>query len=319
MGDLQPSVAVSLHALLALTGIMGNVFILIVHFLDWLKTYKLNPCDFIINSISLSNISLQGAVLINEIFYFLFITFYSQTKVFNSMVVIMFSFAFSSLWCSVVLCFYYCVKIINFTGTFFHMLKAKLAGLVPWMIIFSIVMSWAAGLPSYWDLYHVIDISFNPISNYTGNRTFMISFKLKSKCNCLFNVYVLLCAVALVIIVFTAGGILLSLCMHMIRMKHSNEGSGGGKINSHLSAAKTVTSLLLLYLYFIWALNMIINETTAIGSLTFSMCFLAISSFPTLNAIILIKGNRKLRNMCKRILGIKSVVAGNIEVIVATN
>ncbi|XP_073404205.1 taste receptor type 2 member 40-like [Dendrobates tinctorius] len=318
MSELQPSVGVSLHALLALMGIMGNLFILIVHFLDWLKTYKLNPCDFIINSISLSNISLQGTILFNEVCFFFFTTFYAQTKVVNSMVVIMSSLAFSSLWCSTVLCFYYCVKIINFTGTFFHKLKAKLSELVPWMIFFSVVISWAAGLPSYWDLYRVIDISFNGVSNYTGNRTFVISFKFKSKCNCIFKVYMLLSAVACTIILFTAGGIISSLCMHMNRMKHSNEGSGGGKINSHLYAAKTVTSLLLLYIFFYWALNMIYNETTAIGSLTFSMCFLALSSFPALNAIILIKGNQKLTNMCKRILGIKSV-ASNTEVTVTTN
>ncbi|KAM4034424.1 taste receptor type 2 member 40-like [Anomaloglossus baeobatrachus] len=229
------------------------------------------------------------------------------------------SLSFSSLWCSTVLCFYYCVKIVNFTGSFFRKLKANLPVLVPWMIFFSILISLAAGLPSYWDLYRVIEIPFYAFANNTGNRTVMFSLKYRSKCNCLFNMYMLLSGVAFVIIFFTAGGIVSSLCMHMMRMKHSNEGSGGGKINSHLSAAKTVTSLLLLYLFFYGALNLIFNDTTEIGSLTFSMCFLAVSSFPTLNAIILIQGNGKLTNMCKRILGIKSGTAGNTEVTVTTN
>ncbi|KAG8547853.1 hypothetical protein GDO81_027314 [Engystomops pustulosus] len=312
MAELNPPVAVTLHVLLALLGLLGNTFIFLVHFLDWLKTRELNPCDFIINCISLSNIFLQGTVLFNEICFFLFTVFYSQDWVVKSMVVIMSSLAFCSLWSSTVLCFYYCVKIINVNGACIHKLKAKLPVLVPWMITFSVGMSWAAGLPSYWDLYRE---SPCPTANYTGNITSLISFKFKSKCVCLFHMYMLVSGAAFLIISFTAGAIIYSLCKHMIRMRRNNEGSGSGKINSHLSAAKTVTSLLLLYLFFYGALNIIFNDTTEVGSLIFSLCFLAVSGFPTLNSIVLITGNRKLINTCKKIFGIRSA-AGNTEVTV---
>ncbi|KAM3913991.1 taste receptor type 2 member 40-like [Leptodactylus fuscus] len=224
------------------------------------------------------------------------------------------SLAFSSLWCSTVLCFYYCVKIVNFTGAFLHKLKSKLSALVPWMIIFSIVMSWAAGLTSYWDLYRNSPF---PTANYTGNLTYLNSLDFKSKCNCLFQVYMLMSSVAFTIIFFTAGSIIYSLYKHMMRMRQNSEGSGAGKINSHLSAAKTVTSLLLLYLFFYGALNVIFNDTSEVGTLLFSLSFLAVSSFPTINAIILITGNRKLINACKQIFGVKSVM-GNTEVTVTT-
>ncbi|XP_018422133.1 PREDICTED: taste receptor type 2 member 39-like [Nanorana parkeri] len=309
---LTPVVGVTVHSVICLIGLIGNAFILIVHFLDWLKTYEFNPCDIIINSISISNMFLQAAILFNEVCYYMFLLFYAQKFVINSTVVIMASLAFCSLWCSTCLCFYYCVKITNFSGTLFHKLKSKLPRMVPWMLIISIAMSSAAGIPAYWDLY--LDIPTRPI-NFTRNMTLTMSFNLKSRCNCLYQFYMLFSGVAFVIIFFTAGAIITSLCKHMIRMRQNSEGSGTGKINSHLSAAKTVTSLLLLYLIFYGTLNLIFNDSSSeVGSLLFSFCFIVVASFPTINSIILIMGNRKLTNVFKKLLGIRSVAGSNSEV-----
>ncbi|KAM5140430.1 taste receptor type 2 member 39-like [Mantella aurantiaca] len=312
MLELSPVIALTVHSLLCLIGLSGNTFILVVHFLDWLKTREFNPCDVIINSISISNMFLQGSVLFNETCFYMFVIFFSHKTVINSTVVIMSSMAFCSLWCSTCLCFYYCVKITNFSGALFQKLKTRLPGMVPWMLIISIAMSSAAGIPAYWDLY-MDDPSF--AMNFTSNRTLAISFNVKSRCGCLFQIYMLFSSVAFTIISFSAVAIITSLCKHMIRMKQSSEGSGTGKINSHLSAAKTVTSLLLLYLIFYGALNLIFNDSSSeVGSLLFSLCFIVAASFPTVNSIILIMGNRKLTNVFKSLLGIKSVAGGNSEV-----
>ncbi|KAG8547846.1 hypothetical protein GDO81_027307 [Engystomops pustulosus] len=306
MSELNPVVGVSIHVVLALFGFTGNIFILIIHFLDWLKTREVNPCDLIINCIVLSNNFLQGTVLFNEICFFMFLAFYAQNWVINVLATMMSSLAFSSLWCSTCLCFYYCVKIINLSGTCFYKLKSALPLMVPWLLISSIALSWTMGLPAYWDLYTT---TFFPIHNSTRNETLTVSMTIRSRCKCLFPIYMIVSAIAFTIIFITAGTIIFSLCMHMRRMKQSSETSGASKVGSHLSAAKTITLLLILYLVFYGALNTIFNETTEIGTWYFSLCFITIATFPVINAIILITGNRKLSNAIKKLLGINS---GNV-------
>ncbi|XP_069837931.1 taste receptor type 2 member 7-like [Dendropsophus ebraccatus] len=305
MSELNPVVGVGIHATLSLSGFIGNSFILLIHFLDWLKTREINPCDLIINSIVLSNIFLQGTVLCNEICFFLFLPFYAQAWVLNSLGAAMASLAFSSLWCSTCLCFYYCVKIVNLSGACFYKMKSALPRMVPWLLLFAIALSWATGLPTYWDIHR------NPlffVSNSSNNGTPIITYNLnvKSRCKCLFQIFMMVSAVAFTVISITAGTIIYSLYMHMRRMKQNSEGFTSSKVSSHISAARTITLLLILYLCFYGALNAIFNETTEIGTWMFSLCFILVSGFPSINAVILITGNRKLSNFVRKLFGMKS-------------
>ncbi|XP_056388318.1 taste receptor type 2 member 9-like [Hyla sarda] len=301
---------VGIHISFLLTGLLGNLFILIVHLLDWCKTHDYNPSILIINSIALINIFYQGAITFNVVTVFMFLDFYVQVWVVNPLVVIMSSLAFSSLWCSTCLCFYYCIKIVNFQGSFFYKLKAKVAVFMPWLLFISIAASWLVGVPAYWDLY----MDIKPLT--AGNVT-MFSLIVKSRCTCLFQIYSFFAAISFAIIFTTAGAIVTSLCKHMIRMKKNNEGSGNSRIHSHLLAAKTVTSLLLLYLIFYGFLSSLFNEVGNTSSLTFDISFVVCSSFPTFNSIILIMGNRKLSNSLKELLCMRHHAA-NTEVTVTT-
>ncbi|XP_073537491.1 taste receptor type 2 member 40-like [Phyllobates terribilis] len=225
----------------------------------------------------------------------------------------MISLSFSSLWCSTTLCFYYYVKIINLNGTIFYKLKAKLPDIVPWLLIFSNVISWIAGLPAYWDIYRQSPF---PTDNATNvPLTYQLNFK--SKCNCIFNIYMGISSMAFIIILFTAGSIIKSLLKHMAQVKKNNQGQGHAKLSTHVSAAKTVTSLLLLYLILYGILNVIFNEAKDIQSAIFIVSYLVASSIPTVNAVILIFGNRKLSNRVNYFLGNKSST-GNISVSVST-
>lgn len=306
---------VAIHSTLLVTGLSGNIFILIVHFLDWLNTHKNNPCDIIINSIGTSNIFLQGAVAFQGISFFIFPEIFSHAWVSTLLIGIMTSLVLSSLWCATCLCFYYCVKIITINRPLFYKLKAKLPKVVPWLIAFSIILSWSSGMPAIWDLYQ--DISFFPV-NITGNLTILIFHHNGDKCNCFFQMSMFLASVAFSIIILTGGGIVTSLCRHMSRMRQKNEGSGRSRIQTHLSATKTVTSLLLLYLFFYITCAILSNPASTKDSTTITVGFIAVACFPTLNSIILIVGNRKLLNILKKIWGINSSLT-NIEFSVTTH
>ncbi|KAM3913989.1 taste receptor type 2 member 40-like [Leptodactylus fuscus] len=302
-------ILVVLHAILLFTGSAGSLFILVVQFLDWLKTHQLDPIDFIIVSIALSNLFLQGSFFFNAICIFLFVEFFVQVWVVNSLAVIMNSLALSSLWSSTTLCFYYCVKIINLNGTMFYKLKAKLSIIVPWLLVFSNVVSWTVALPTYWDVYRLSPV---PTDNATHvQSTYNLNFK--SRCDCVFYIFMVYSGVAFMIILFTAGAIIKSLLKHVMEIKKNNEGVRPARISAHISAARTVFSLLTLYLIFYGALTAVLIEVQDVGSVFFSVIFMIVCSFPTANAVILIFGNRKLSNKLRYVLGVKSV-SGNTEV-----
>ncbi|XP_069611097.1 taste receptor type 2 member 2-like [Ranitomeya imitator] len=315
MSFIGPFSDVGIYIFFLVTGISGNLFILTVHFLDWLKTFDFNPSILIINSISLINIIFQGAITFDRITFFMFVMFYIKDSVVKPLVVILSSLAFSSLWSSTCLCFYYCIKIANFNGSFFYKVKAKAPVIVPWLLVISIAASWSVGVSAYLDLY----MDIKPVTVLTaGNITLIFSYSLRSRCKCIFHIYMLFAAFAFGIIFLTAGAIVTSLCKHMIRMKKNNEASGNSRIHSHLSATKTVTSLLLLYLIFYGFLSSLFNEVENAGNFIFLISYIVVSGFPTFNSIILIMGNRKLSDSLKKLLCMRPHAA-NTEVTVTTH
>ncbi|XP_075697359.1 taste receptor type 2 member 9-like [Rhinoderma darwinii] len=306
---------VLVHCIFLMTGVTGNSFILIVHFIDWLRTHEHNPCNLILNAIGISNMLLQGSVVFQEITFFLYPDYYFQDWVIYMVIAMQTTYSFSSLWCSTCLFFYYCVKIVNFRGTLFYKLKAKLSTLVPWLLAFSIILSWCAGMPAYSDLY--LHSSFTTV-NITGNLTMLVSAKYSSRCNCMFHVFIFVASAAFIIIFFTAGAIITSLCKHMMRMRQNNEGLGHSKMSTHLSAARTVTLLLIMYLIFYGSFTLIYSPMGFPDDITMTVCLIIISFFPTINSVILIFGNRKLTNILKKLLGMQPNVC-NTEVTVTTN
>ncbi|KAG8547848.1 hypothetical protein GDO81_027309 [Engystomops pustulosus] len=306
---------VLVHCVFLVTGLIGNIFILAVNFMDWLNTREHNPGNLILSGIGISNIFLQGTVVFQEIAFFLYPGFYFKDWVIYVILALQITFSFSSLWCSTCLCFYYCVKIVNLQGKLFYRIKARISTLVSWLLAFSVVLSWSAGLPAYWDLYLLVSITK---FNISGNITTEETTKYWSRCNCIFDIYICIASAAFVIISLTGGTIISSLCKHMRRMKQNNEGFGHGKINTHLSAARTVTLLLVVYVIFYGSFTLIYNPLGFPDDITMTLCLILISCFPSINSIILIFGNRKLTNVLRRLFGMQPS-GGNTEVNVTTN
>ncbi|XP_053549016.1 taste receptor type 2 member 40-like [Bombina bombina] len=304
MERMDPVLALTLHVIFLVMGISGNLFILTVHFMDWLKTRSINACALILNCIAFSNISFQGTIVANEFSFYLFNAFFSQDWVIKSFVTIIVCLSFSSLWFSTCLCFYYCVKIVNLNIAFFQKLKTKLPVMVPWMLVASFILSWISGITSYWDLQ--TEQLTSTAVNVSRNKTFLAGYSFRSSCSCLFPIYIFLSSMAFTVIFCTAMAIVTSLCKHMRRMKKNNDGFGNTSLVSHLSAAKTVTTLLFVYMTFYGALNIMFNMATTAGSLLFSLCIIVISSFPSVNVLILIMGNRHLKDILKQVLGAKA-------------
>ncbi|KAM8924667.1 taste receptor type 2 member 40-like [Pelodytes ibericus] len=289
---------IMLNSFFSLMGMLGNLFILVMNLIDWRATGEFNPCALIVSTLGVSNIFLQMGMLTNEVSFFASQSYYFKNSVVNTFIAVLTSLFFCSLLFTVCLCFYYFVKIVQCSQPFFQKLKTKINKIVPWLLVGSVLFSFALGLPSYWDLH----MHFFMGTNVSRNGTPVFNYNFESSCHCIFYLYIWISSVIFVIFLSLTLSIIISLGRHMRRMKKNNDSIGNTSIKAHLTAAKTLSSLLLLYVYFFVALNFLFQLSTLGGSWLYSFFLLMVSGFPSLNSFILIMGNSKLRESMKKLI-----------------
>ncbi|OCT71530.1 taste receptor type 2 member 40-like [Xenopus laevis] len=277
-------------------GLAGNMFILLTSFTDWRKTHNTNPYAAITISIGFSNILLQATTFLNEFCIVLSTNVFMQETSIKSFIAIQISLFINSLLFSLCLCFYYCVKILQITQPCFLKMKQEIARITPWFLAVSMLVSFSIGIPSYWDLYWTLTGATNSSVNWIQMKV-----KFNRRYQWVFILQMLTSSVALIVFFCLAITILSSLCRHMRRMKHNNAGFNKSSLDVHVSAAKTLTLILLLHLYFFAAICILFNSTLTWGTWFFNLSYIMVTSFPSLNSLILITGNSQLRNTLKNI------------------
>uniref|UniRef100_A0A8C5WM61 Taste receptor type 2 n=1 Tax=Leptobrachium leishanense TaxID=445787 RepID=A0A8C5WM61_9ANUR len=266
-----------IYSLLVVAGIIGNLFIFILNVMNW-RRKRLSSFDILVSNISFSNILLHCLITVFCLFAVLSVrwdNFYTSDGTIDTLM--------------------FTCKFLLFS-TCFLWLKVRLPKTNPG----SLLVSLAVSLPSYWDIHMILiaDTHFSGNENDTMFTTF--SYHFESRCHCLLYMYILLSSLAFTMFFFLTLGIIISLCKHMWRIQINNDGVSS--IDAHLTAAKTLTALLLLYIYFFAAVSYLFNISSIGTNPVFFYCLLMISSFPLLNALILIMGNPKLRTSLKNLL-----------------
>nr|XP_060615866.1 taste receptor type 2 member 4-like [Anolis sagrei ordinatus] len=225
---------------LVISGLIFNGFIVIVMITQWIKCRRLASSEQLLLSLGLSNlwvtIALHGFCFTNLSndsdktgqTWFSFFTF---TVIFR-------------YWLTALLCFFYCIKIVNSTHTFFLWCKLKISWLIPRLLVGSIVISLLA---------FIVTLSFMYIPSSSANATTMIEAKSQShiSSNSFLKLFfavgsgcpfllVLLCSILVVA----------SLCRHVCQMTSKESNFKSFQTKAHIQAARTVLSLLLLFLSF---------------------------------------------------------------------
>lgn len=276
------------------TGVLTNVFIVVVNFRDWLRGQSLNSSDQLVVSLALSNFcfSCINAIII------VYIIFFSSTflvdSVFYSLYTIMSYSIYSSSWISAWLCLFFCVKIISFKRGCMARLKATITTVVPRLIVLSQVLSIASCIPSIWAFTKV----YASNSTNEANKTSKIA---GYQINGVYNLFCLFlnCCLTFMLVMATTGRIIASLRTHARHMKQ-NMDDRGPSLKVHQSAARTMMSLLISYLIF-YVVELGLGFLSMMDPL-FWVCFLLIFSFPTLQSAIFIAGNAKLKQTCQKML-----------------
>nr|XP_028568746.1 taste receptor type 2 member 41-like [Podarcis muralis] len=124
-----------------LIGMVGNGFIAIVNCIDWHRSRKLSPADMILSCLSLFRFAFHAVTLQIAIFKLFFVDPFLMLKL---NIAYDFSWLFlntTSLWFAAWLSVLYCVKIANFSHPHFLQMKRRFPGLVPWLLLGTVVFS----------------------------------------------------------------------------------------------------------------------------------------------------------------------------------
>nr|DBA18890.1 TPA: hypothetical protein GDO54_014784 [Pyxicephalus adspersus] len=282
----------------SIIGIFTNVFIVLVNLRDWLKGQSLNSSDHLVVSLALSNTCFSFANTAIIVCFIYFVEFVFPDYVFYIVYGTMSYTIFSSSWLSSWLCLFFFLKIINFKGGCFGWMKMKVGSLVPWLIFLSQVISCISSLPLIWTTTKVYSQN-STSSDLGGNETSTVT---KYKINEFYNIFSIIvnCFVPFLIVMATTGCIIASLSLHTRHMKQNMEDSHGPSLKVHQAAARTMSSLLVIYLIF-YVVELGLGFLP-MSSLFYWICFMLISFFPTLQSIVLITGNSKLRQICSELL-----------------
>ncbi|MEE6490702.1 hypothetical protein FKM82_015960 [Ascaphus truei] len=282
----------------SLPAVIGNMFIFAVNILDWTKNKRLSSSDQIIFGLSVLNI-LQR--ILKMCSYFIPERLHLVTTVFTySLMAVL----YCNLWFFNWLCVHYCLKIVNINQLFYIDLQRKFHKMVPWLLILSTLGSCLMMISIVWD---------NP-KEFSPNTTYANHKDLLTCTTCyIVPIYVALSLIAFLMSSISVLTILTSLYRHMKRMRHNADGFRSPSVEAHVRAVKTLTSLLVLniFIYFIMILYIVIAEDRWMHFINIALPF-----HPALSALILIRGNMKLKKTFERMLCYFSCTrAANIQAI----
>ncbi|XP_067398945.1 taste receptor type 2 member 9-like, partial [Emydura macquarii macquarii] len=129
-------------------GIIANGLMIVVNCREWIRSRKLTCCDMILTSLGISRIFLQCVILINNIFSALPPGMKGLCDIWRTFYAVWVYLNILSLWFATWLSVFYCVKIANFSQCLFLWLKQKISGLLPKLLLGSLLVSLVTCLPA---------------------------------------------------------------------------------------------------------------------------------------------------------------------------
>ncbi|XP_029437468.1 taste receptor type 2 member 40-like [Rhinatrema bivittatum] len=291
-------ISMTVLGLSALVGILNNVFIVAVNCLDKAKGRATNACDLIMSTLGAFNICFQCTMTANDFCVFLWSEAYFSDQVYPVFNTFLIFTIFSSFWFTVCLCGFYYLQIVLFTHPILVRLKHSISSLVPWMLLWSVLISLLISLPVPWSIYK------DPINNITGDN-FMLNTTLDEALPKI-NLYYLLfsniigCSLPLFLVGVSNILIVMSLCVHSRRMEQGGASVSTSRAEARMGAAKTVTSLLLLYVFFYFSEVLMFLDIFPPSSPWMCVCLMIIYGYSPIQSSILILGSPKLRKMFMR-------------------
>ncbi|XP_069601545.1 taste receptor type 2 member 40-like [Ranitomeya imitator] len=272
-------------------GVLTNLLIVTVNFVDKVKGRKLNPSDLIMVTLGSFNVFFQFIMLINDYVSFLDRDLYSSEHIYTLFTVLLILPIFSSFWFTVCLSVYYYLQIIIFTHPVLIRLKLGVSQLIPKLLMASVFTSVANGIPAAWYRYkdHLsLNISSNQGLEPTVPKVNVV-YMLPST--------IISSSLPLTLIGIVNGIIIKSLLSHSHKEDRNANGDLRQRAEARVRAARTIGSLLLLYIAFYVSEILLFTDTFPRNSPGFCACLMVIYIYPPAQSMVLITGSPKLKQV----------------------
>ncbi|XP_010133328.1 PREDICTED: taste receptor type 2 member 40-like [Buceros rhinoceros silvestris] len=285
-------ISISIVAIEVVVGFIGNGFITAVNITNWIKSKKTSSADMILIFLSTSRCILQVTILMH-IHSLYFAGVFKLASVYKAFGAVWMFVNHASLWFSTWLHVLYCVKIIHVTQWLLLQMKLRIAEMVPWLLLGSLVVSSATSFPLLWNTpsSYLCSSTGNCRENSTAHITDWGSSHLH-----LLLLYLVGCFFPLVLSVVTSALLITSLSKHRKKMQCYADNFRDPLIDVHLTAIKSIISFLVLYLSsFAAQILLILSTSQSKDVVKVAVSLVVVGAYPSIHSVILIIVNSKLK------------------------
>ncbi|KAG8445905.1 hypothetical protein GDO86_010629 [Hymenochirus boettgeri] len=271
----------TLHILI---GILFNTFILAMTVIWWIQSKHLETIDIILSSLGLTRLAVLITLVIRNV-YLPNVLKHEETFFISIVFVTCCSQCFGT-----VLCVFYCVKISNYSNSFFMYMKSKISKMVPWLLLGSVIFSFMFSL-----MVNCIAEKVIPNNSINGTEDGSIEMTIQN-----FILYMAGPCLPFFLFCVSISLLIRSLFLHIRSMAGDGSWFANPQIQVHINAIKTMVSFLIFYMVF-FASSFLINIVFQEHILQAVFQLLA-GSYPSLHSVILVMSNRRFKETLLRFL-----------------
>ncbi|XP_040191807.1 taste receptor type 2 member 40-like [Rana temporaria] len=282
-------VSMTILGVSTIIGVFTNSLIITVNIFDKIMGKALSPSDLILVTMGATNVLFQFLMLANDFLSFLNSELYFSDEIYTLFTIMLNIPIYSNFWFTVCLSVNYCLQIVIFTNPLLIRIKLAVSRLIPHLLLASFLMAMATGIPAAWNLN-----KDTPNLNTSSNETEEISVaKL--------NIYYFLacnlisCSLPLILVTVANGLIIKSL------LNNNSDRNVNGELSTRaqgrIRAARTISCLLLLYIFFYISEILMFVDAFPPSSPGFCICLIVIYSYSPSQSIVLIFGSPRLKQV----------------------
>ncbi|XP_068827706.1 taste receptor type 2 member 10-like [Capricornis sumatraensis] len=275
-------------------GVLGNGFIGVVSCIDCVKSKKIPTVSLILTGLASSRFCLIWIIITDAYVRMFFPDTYLSGNLSQNIAHLWIIMNQSSIWFATSLNIFYFLKIANYSHCIFLWLKGHI-NRVLLLFMGSLLISWLFAFPS------IAKPSINDIMKNRSSALLIAMHKREYLTNhILLNIGVILVFVLCLITCFL---LITSLWRHNRKMRLNATGFRDPSTEAHIKAMKILVSFIILFiLYFIGTAIQISGSTMPKNKLLLIIGITTRLLYPCGHALILILGNRKLKQDFLRVL-----------------
>ncbi|XP_005083156.1 taste receptor type 2 member 143-like [Mesocricetus auratus] len=281
----------TIFCLVSLASMLQNGFLIIVLGREWVQNGVLSAADMIVASLASSRFCLHGLAILNNLLASFGFCYHAN------LLGILWDFTNTLiLWQTAWLAIFYCVKISSFSHPVLLWLKWRISQLVPRLLLSSIIMGGLSAVVSTTGNIFAIQmiISRASLGNCTLGHMTLDFFRYWYLSHA-----VLMWLTPFFLFLVSILSLMFSLCRHMEKMRDRRTGPRDFRIQAHTMALKSLTFFFIFYILFFLSLIIFATKVKTMQSHWYWAREVTIYMGISLNSIILVFSNPKLRKTLK--------------------